>query len=65
MRVCRQESSWNHHNKSESLDIDDTMEITYKDEENNYSALTDVYFKIHYFIYDRPIYYGDRISDLN
>lgn len=38
------------------------MEITYKDEENNYSALTDVYFKIHYFIYDRPIYYGDRIS---
>ena len=56
----------NHHGiitiKSESLDIDDTMEITYKDEENNYSALTDVYFKIHYFIYDRPIYYGDRIS---
>ena len=52
----------NHHGiitiKSESLDIDDTMEITYKDEENNYSALTDVYFKIHYFIYD----YGDRIS---
>lgn len=56
----------NHHGiitiKSESLDIDDTMEITYKNEENNYSALTDVYFKIHYFIYDRPMYYGDRIS---
>ena len=56
----------NHHGiitiKSESLDIDDTIEITHKDEENNFSALTDVYFKIHYFIYDRPMYYGDRIS---
>ena len=48
--------------KSESLDIDDTIEVPRKDEENNYSALTDVYFKIHYFIYDRPMYYGDRIS---
>lgn len=46
--------------KSKSLEIDDIIEITHDD--NNYSALTDVYFKIHYFIYDRPMYYGDRIS---
>lgn len=49
--------------KSESLDINDVIEITHhKDEDINFSALTDVYFKIHYFIYDRPMYYGDKIS---
>ena len=48
--------------KSDSLGINDILEISHTEEENGFPALSDVYFKIHYFIYDRPQYYGDRIS---
>lgn len=48
--------------KSDSLSINDILEISHTEEENGFPALSDVYFKIHYFIYDRPQYYGDRIS---
>lgn len=48
--------------KSESLGINDILEISHTEEERCFPALSDVYFKIHYFIYDRPQYYGDRIS---
>lgn len=48
--------------KSVSLDIDDILEIAYTDDDNRFSYLSDVYFKIYYFIYDRPQYYGDKIS---
>lgn len=48
--------------KSESLGINDILEISHTEEEKCFPALSDVYFKIHYFIYDRPQYYGDRIS---
>lgn len=48
--------------KSDSLGIDDILEISYKEGEKCFPALSDVYFRIHYFIYDRPQYYGDRIS---
>lgn len=48
--------------KSVSLDIDDILEITYTDDNKGFFLLSDVYFKIYYFIYSRPQYYGDRIS---
>lgn len=48
--------------KSESLGINDILEILHTEEEKCFPALSDVYFKIHYFIYERPQYYGDRIS---
>ena len=48
--------------KSDSLGIEDILEISYKEGEKCFPALSDVYFRIHYFIYDRPQYYGDRIS---
>ena len=48
--------------KSVTLGIDDILEITHTDDDKRFTALSDVYFKIHYFIYDRPQYYGDRIS---
>lgn len=48
--------------RSDSLCINDILEISHSEEEHGFSALSDVYFKIHYFIYDRPQYYGDRIS---
>jgi len=48
--------------KSVSLDIDDILEITYTDDNKRFFLLSDVYFKIYYFIYSRPQYYGDRIS---
>lgn len=48
--------------KSDSLGIDDILEISYNEEEKCFPTLSDVYFRIHYFIYDRPQYYGDRIS---
>ena len=49
--------------KSDSLNLDDTIEIRYSDEVKEYPNLCDVYFKIHYFIYNRPQYYGDTISN--
>ena len=53
--------------KSESLDINDLIEIEYSKDEKIYSELKDVYFKIHYFIYNRPDYYKGKITsqDLN
>lgn len=48
--------------KSESLGINDILEISHAEEEKCFPALSDMYFKIHYFIYDRPQYYGDKIS---
>lgn len=50
--------------KSDSLHINDVLEIEHKEDDNKFSTLSDVYFKIHYFIYDRPQYYGNRISNL-
>ena len=50
--------------KSDSLHINDILEIEHKEDDNKFSALSDVYFKIHYFIYDRPQYYGDKLSGL-
>lgn len=49
--------------KSDSLHINDVLEIEHKEDDNKFSTLSDVYFKIHYFIYDRPQYYGNRISN--
>lgn len=52
--------------KSDSLNIDDILAITYTEEDNKFTALSDVYFKIHYFIYNRPQYYkGISSIDLN
>lgn len=48
--------------KSISLGIDDILEIAHTEDDKCFSSLSDVYFKIHYFIYDRPQYYGDRVS---
>jgi len=58
----------NNHNgllsvKSESLGLNDTIEIEYTKEEKRYTELQDVHFKIHYFIYARPKYYEGRISN--
>lgn len=53
--------------KSDSLDLDDTLEIGNTDEVQEFPNLRNVYFKIHYFIYNRIQYYNDSISriDLN
>lgn len=48
--------------KSVSLGIDDILEIAHTDDDKRFPSLSDVYFKIHYFIYDRPQYYEDGIS---
>lgn len=49
--------------KSDSLDLDDIIEIDYSKDEKKYFELKDVYFKIHYFIYSRPQYYKGKISN--
>lgn len=53
--------------KSDSLDLNDSLEIRYSEDIHEYSNLRNVYFKIHYFIYNRIQYYNDSISsvDLN
>lgn len=53
--------------KSDSLGLNDIIEIDYVKEEKTFFELKDVYFKIHYFIYNRPEYYKDKITnqDLN
>lgn len=48
---------------SESLGLNDTIEIEYSKEEKQYTELQDVHFKIHYFIYARPKYYEGKISN--
>lgn len=50
--------------KSNSLEIDDTVKIDYTVDEKKYYALKDVSFKIHYYIYNRPQYYKDSISNM-
>lgn len=49
--------------KSESLCIDDIQSIEYCGHDND-SNLLDIYFKIHYFIYNRPQYYRGKISNI-
>jgi signal transduction histidine kinase len=53
--------------KSDSLGLDDILEIDFSEENKKYSELADVYLKIHYFIYNRPQYYKGKIknTDLN
>lgn len=53
--------------KSDSLGLNDIIEIDYTKEEKAYPNLKDVYFKIHYFIYNRTEYYKGKITnqDLN
>ncbi len=53
--------------KSESLGLNDSLEINYSDEIREFTNLQNVYFKIHYFIYNRIQYYNNIISnsDLN
>lgn len=48
--------------KSESLELDDVIDIV-GDDNQVYIKLSDVHFKIYYFIYNRPLYYGDRITN--
>jgi signal transduction histidine kinase len=49
--------------KSEILGLDDILSIDYSEDEKKYLELSDVYFKIHYFIYNRPQYYRGKISN--
>jgi len=49
--------------KSDSLGLNDILSIDYSEENNKYEKLSDVYFKIHYFIYNRPQYYRGKISN--
>lgn len=48
--------------KSTSLNIDDSLEIWDNDNNAEFSELSNVYFKIYYFIYNRSAYYGGGIS---
>lgn len=46
--------------RSKSLDIEDTISLYYDEKKKTiYNALSNVSFKIYYFIYNRPQYYGD------
>ena len=47
--------------KSEGLGLDDEISIHY-DKNLKYNNLSEVYFKIYYFIYNRPQYYGRNVS---
>ena len=49
--------------KSESLGLNDSLSIDFSEEDKQYRELSDVYFKIHYFIYNRPQYYRGKISN--
>jgi signal transduction histidine kinase len=49
--------------KSESLGLNDILSIDFSEKEKQYKELSDVYFKIHYFIYNRPQYYRGKISN--
>ena len=50
---------------SDSLGLNDIIEISCSAEKKEFSELSDVYFKIYYFIYNRPQYYNDRISSID
>ena len=45
------------------MGISDIIEIEYSKDVRKYTELKDVYFKIHYFIYDRPAYYRGKITN--
>lgn len=47
--------------KSDSLNLNDDINI-YNREQQPYTCLMNVNFKIHYFIYNRPQYYGGNVS---
>jgi len=49
--------------KSDSLGLDDIQSIDFLEEEKKYKELSNVYFKIHYFIYNRHQYYRGKISN--
>lgn len=49
--------------KSDSLNIEDIQSIEYCGQDNE-ANLSDVYFKIHYFIYNRSQYYKGKISNI-
>lgn len=51
--------------KSESLGLNDSIEINYSDEIHEFPYLRNVYFKIHYFIYNRIQYYNNCISSID
>lgn len=48
---------------SESLGLNDILSIDFAEAEKQFKELSDVYFKIHYFIYNRPQYYRGKISN--
>jgi signal transduction histidine kinase len=59
------------HIQSEGLNINDIIDIEYNKKDENgkiieqfYSKLADVHFKIHYFIYGRPQYYGRKTTNI-
>ncbi len=47
---------------SNYLDINDLQEVHFSEKEKEFSELSDVTFKIYYFIYQRPKYYKYQIS---
>ncbi|MDE6569974.1 MAG: ATP-binding protein [Alistipes sp.] len=49
---------------SDSLGINDNFSIYYDKDQLSYSNLSDIHFKIYYFIYNRPEYYGGKISNI-
>lgn len=49
--------------KSESLNIDDIIDISFSETVKEFSELEDVYFKMHYFIYSRTQYYDYRVTN--
>ncbi len=49
---------------SDSLGINDKFSIYYDNEQCPYANLSDIHFKIYYFIYNRPEYYGGKISNM-
>lgn len=51
--------------KSESLNLNDTIEIRHTEDYKEFMQLSDVHFKIHYFIYNRTQYYKNGISNID
>lgn len=51
--------------KSDCLGIDDLINIEYSKEQKEFLALSNVYFKMYYFIYGRPDYYQGKISNID
>lgn len=49
---------------SDSLDLNDSDIIINSEDNSAYNSLSDVYFKIYYFIYNRPQYYKGKVSNM-